>query len=154
MNDWHQDCVLQCFGSCRSKSLVIEGGYQRCNIIAKLSVSTCEYIWPCLICIGTTRKIWKKIRSKSSFLAILTDKCIFLSSESNPAHVFWYPHKFSAHLLCGTSHLWKIKLFCIFRPSKSSIFLVYSHFRSVWHHFQPSLSSLPIGKSQISISAT
>ena len=42
----------------------------------------------------------------------------------------------------------KSDFFLIFRPSKSSIFRLYSHSRGVSHHFQPSLSSLPIGKSQ------
>ena len=41
-----------------------------------------------------------------------------------------------------------------FWPSKSSIFLVYSHSRGVSHHFQPSLSSLPIGISHMSLRPT
>ena len=41
-----------------------------------------------------------------------------------------------------------------FWPSKSSIFLVYSHSRGVSHHFPPSLSSLPIGISHMSLRPT
>ena len=41
-----------------------------------------------------------------------------------------------------------------FWPSKSSIFLVYSHSRGVSHHFPPPLSSLPIGISHMSLRPT
>ena len=44
--------------------------------------------------------------------------------------------------------------FIDFSRGKSTIFLGYSHSRGVSHHFQPSLSSLPIGISHMSLRPT
>ena len=58
---------------------------------------------------------------------------------------FWLFKKFILAIFNFLTNFW---------PSKSSIFLVYSHSRSVSHHFQPSLSSLPIGISHMSLRPT
>ena len=58
---------------------------------------------------------------------------------------FWLLKKFILAIFNFLTNFW---------PSKSSIFLVYSHSRGVSHHFQPPLSSLPIGISDMSLRPT
>ena len=92
---------------------------------------------------------------KAAFLTISLHKCPLLTSGIDPAwskyppgsilDFFWLFKKIILAIFNFLTNFW---------PSKSSIFLVYSHSRGVSHHFQPSLSSLPIGISHMSLRPT
>ena len=112
-------------------------------------------IWELLFCMPTPEIYEKNWPSKSSFFKISLHKCPLLTSGIDPAwskyppgsilEFFWLFKKFILAIFNFLTNFW---------PSKSSIFLVYSHSRGVSHHFQPSLSSLPIGISHMSLRPT
>ena len=112
-------------------------------------------IWELLFCMPTPEIYEKFWPSKSSFLNFSLHECPLLTSGIDPAWKmmqngsgifrFWLFKKFILAIFNFLTNFW---------PSKSSIFLVYSHSRGVSHHFPPSLSSLPIGISHMSLRPT
>ena len=108
-------------------------------------------IWELLFCMPTPEICENFWPSKSSFLTISLHKCPLLTSGIDPAWsidppmliltCFWFVKSRFKAIFNFLTNFW---------PSKSSIFLVYSHSSSVSHHFPPPLSSLLIEMKQLS----